>query len=308
MGDAKYGRACLAALIASAFMVGCTRVDPKDDAPDAAEVEADAEEGWQMGCAGFDAAAVPATYLTMKPCLEQLHWSVEWTAKETLDIRDKDFSGRHERDTTLTANGTQLYWTWEEGGSRAGHSSFHGRGNTIGEMILQRQGTATLNGPGLMESKGVRIDSKTQLQGPADGTHVAAIDRDAAGRTCVHLTFGASMRGTAVTHVPGRGDEEAQRGPPGSSRPRWIDRQVQEDPWGFVNEAASQVVCTGVAKDDYERLKAWYGLRIDDQAGTWTFQGTRDWSPANFAGSSVWQLTLRMRKERRTVTAPRSPN
>ena len=80
MGDAKYGRACLAALIASAFMVGCTRVDPKDDAPDAAEVEADAEEGWQMGCAGFDAAAVPATYLTMKPCLEQLHWSVEWTA------------------------------------------------------------------------------------------------------------------------------------------------------------------------------------------------------------------------------------
>lgn len=305
MSKDKDGLARLGMLFLLACMVGCAQSDPEDEGESAAEADTE-EAAPEMGCPGFDPKAVPVTYLDMKPCLEQLRWELEWTAKGALEIRDHRIHGRHDRTTTLKASGTQLYWTWEEDGSRAGHYAFTGSGNTIEEMVLQRRGTATHSGTGMLESDDGRIDSKTELQGPADGTRLAGIGRDGNGRTCVSMDFGASMRGTSVDHVPGRGEEEASPGGPGSSRPSWIGRKVQEDPWDFEDEAASQVVCTGAAKDDYERLQAWHGLRVDDQAGTWTFQGTQDWSPPTHPGSSVWHLTLRIRKERRTVAAPRA--
>lgn len=300
MGGSKRGFVLLGFLYVLTC-TGCTRIDSEN------EVETDTEAARPMGCTGFDVEAVPVIYLDMKPCLEQLHWELEWTAKSALEVRDDRGVGHHDRTTTLKASGTQLYWTWEDDSSPVRNYTFTGSGNTIEEMILRRQGTATHVGTSLIENDGVRMDGKTELQGPADGTRVAGIGRDGDGRVCVGLDFGASMRGISVEHVPGRGDEEAGTGAL-SSRPSWIGRKVQEDPWDFENEAASQTVCTGAAKDAYERLQAWYGLRVDDKAGTWTFQGTRDWSPPLHPGSSVWHLTLRMRKERRTVAAPpRSP-
>lgn len=260
-------------LLLAAMLCGCVGNDTGKDNAEAQGQAIDSE----MGCPGFDPKFVPTDYLDMKPCLEQLRWTVHFKVAEERDLRTDTGTADSQEDFDLEATGEQLVWRWEENGTRDGHYSFVGRDNTDDEMIVRQQGNARYTGSLKSVDTGSGPGTMTEdasLSGSANGTQLSDMALRDDGRLCLLFDLDARMRGRIASTV----EKDGMVVHP--EEPLILAGMLAKDgdAWNLDDELASQEACTGPAKaEDMEQYDGsqWSGLKADEKKGAWSLKDSK---------------------------------
>lgn len=272
--------------------------------PSAAELSEDPPpEPFEMGCTGFDPDLVPATYITMKPCLQQLRWTLHVTRTKTMVFQDDTAQMDMRDDFDVSARGQQLVWRWEENGSSAGNYLLSGQNNTVSELLVQRSGNASLNGHARFTDR-VRNQAASEqiaVAGPVDGTLLVALGAAPGEPACVGFHVDTQMRGRySIALTPSATPERSESG----AFLATAFERTPDDVWNIKDEFRSFRVCAGPPRDAAsERFDAgeWSGLAADDAAGVWRFSGDKTIALPDSTQTEHWTIDLLVQRVARTA-------
>ncbi|MGC4028919.1 MAG: hypothetical protein QM696_08610 [Steroidobacteraceae bacterium] len=289
-------------LLLAGVLCGCS-ANEQDEVAGKQDTEAAAA---QMGCAGFDPELVPATYWSLKPCLEQLHWTVHFSVTDEGRLQTDTAAQTAREDFDLQAEGEQFVWRWEENGSRNGHYSFQGRDNTIDELVIRRQGGAQYSGSLRFADWGSppgTLVEAAMLSGSAGDTRLSGMDAREDGRLCLYFDLDAQMRGSVTSSVEIDGQTAHPEEPLVLAGMLARDGEV----WKLRDELASQVACTGPATDgELEQYdgSAWPELQADEEKGIWSLKNSKSIAIAGLPRTLRYRVELRVNRVVRSAGLP----
>lgn len=282
----------------------------QEQAEIADEAGAEAPQVPGKGCTGFDDRHVPAPYYEMHPCLQQLHWKLDITNTESLTLADETLKSSKSWNFKLSASGEQLVWRWEEDGTRNGHYSLQGISNTVDELVIWQKGTATFSGQESSSDLVRRNESREEgnLSGPTAGTVITGISmQDDPQRLCISFAVNAQMRGemTATIH----GDGKTVQLQPGDNIRIAEPLVFQGDGlWTLKGDPMPSTFCAGTDPNPaYNRfdIGTWYGLRADEQSGTWSLDANRAIAiPELPTAKQQWTVKLQVQRVPLTARLP----
>lgn len=266
---------------------------------------------WEMGCPGFDSRFVPTTYLSMRPCLEQLHWRIDVDVASTVDLDSETGKMDASDHFRLSATGDQLVWRWEESGTRDGHYSLSGIDNTLDELVVRQDGQAAFEGHGLFVDRGhgSTLIAKGNLSGPTPGTLLTGIGmEDDPRRLCIGFQLETRLRGEMTETA--QSDGKTVQAPPGSGV-SMIAKMLAwhgDGYWDMGRDFGSFEACTGAPPDPaYDRvdMTSWHGLQSDEKNGVWHLEASKTLTfPELPSYSQRWTIKLQVNRIARTASLP----
>lgn len=294
-------------LLACALSACTTREPEGSDGVEAATQDLAIDHD-EMGCPGFEANDVPATYVAMKPCLEQLSWTLRIAAKKEAKVSDGTLTSDEHVDFEFAASGQQLVWRWEENGSHDGNYLLSGKENTLGELLVQRQGQAHLSSIYKMADhvRHTSIDGKAELAGPVAGTFLTALETKEDGRMCVNFDLATQMRGTPTTVMVPKPVDGSDVAPEAFFTTDAIVHK-SEDGWQLTSDYHALTACSGKSADTltepYDAM-TWSGLQFDEKAGSWSLSDSKTIHVEGSARQAQWTMDLKVLRVARTAKLP----